>query len=77
MDKCRSCGADIIWGRARKTKKWIPLDGIRVSRGTRFLVDNDGVAHTITDGMGHPSHFATCPNAKEHRKDDSQGELGL
>lgn len=77
-NKCRRCDADIIWGRASKSKKWLPLDAMRVTRGVRFVVSEEGLAYTITSGPGHPSHHATCPNAKvPDENDDSQGELDV
>jgi hypothetical protein len=77
MDKCKSCDADIFWARASKSKKWMPLDAIRIGHGVRFVMDDDALAYTTTVGQGHPSHYATCPSAQRHRKDDRQGELNV
>lgn len=53
---CRSCGAAIVWvvttSRAR-----MPCDD-----KIRTLVTDEGVIV-----RGRESHFATCPNANEHR----------
>ena len=77
MDKCKYCDADIIWSRARTTNRWMPLDGIRVERGVRFVVDDAGTAHAITIGSGHTLHVNTCTARREPVDDGSQGELDV
>lgn len=67
MSVCRTCPAQITWARTEKGKR-IPLDVGRVPDGN-ITVDAEGVAHYVTPGTGdRVSHFATCPNAKEHRR---------
>ena len=67
---CSSCGAPIEWVKTEYSKN-MPLD-IEPS-----LVGNvelrDGVAYYVRDGerdgrMLRVSHFATCVNAKKHRR---------
>lgn len=83
MSRCRSCGAEIIWIRT-KAGKQMPVDTkterfIADPEGDRLYVMNDG--HTMRGtpvrpgeenaagvSSGHTSHFATCPNAKKHRR---------
>ena len=79
ISKCKSCAADIIWARAWKTKKWMPLNAARVNHGLRFIVSRGGLAYAENTGSGHESHYATCPDAKEHREeaDSKQGKLAL
>jgi hypothetical protein len=67
MPNCKSCGAEIIWATTGKGNA-IPLDA---KPEHRFV---------IVPLMGHPenlraeyiktyiSHFATCPQAEQHRK---------
>lgn len=51
---CRSCGAPIFWMVTKADKK-MPLD-IRSAR-----LEEDGTRTYL-------SHFATCPQADQHRK---------
>jgi hypothetical protein len=56
--RCRSCGADILFLNTTKGK-WIPVDvdSIKI------------IGATLFDPKTMIAHFATCPNAKEHRKE--------
>lgn len=67
MANCKSCGAEIVWGRTIHDMA-IPLDiksELRfIFRPAPSLRDDDRVVVTQT----YQSHFATCPNAAEHRK---------
>jgi len=56
-DKCKSCGAPIVWVRSVINKP-IPLDP-KIYR----VVTEDGVVV-----KGRISHFATCPNADKFRR---------
>jgi hypothetical protein len=55
----------------------MPLDAIRISQGVRFIVDEEGTAHTITTGMGHTLHVNNCTARPGPVSDDSQGELDV
>jgi hypothetical protein len=73
MAECRSCGAEIVWART-PSGKLMPLDPERVLGGTIEL-DPDEDASLVTrfvgkrDGQPHyVSHFATCPQASQHRR---------
>lgn len=66
MTNCKTCGAEIVWGVTINDKR-VPLDPPE----KRFV--------HIGDTLGAPlvqvqdtwlSHFATCPQADEHRKHD-------
>lgn len=57
---CSSCGAPIIWAES-KAGKPTPLDAKPESR----FIFIEGVAQQI---MTYTSHFATCPNADQHRR---------
>lgn len=72
--KCRSCGAAIMWVKTQSGKS-MPLDAAPVDAtkvdGTCFV--EDGVAYfgaidRPPGDLHYVSHFATCPNAKQHRK---------
>jgi hypothetical protein len=79
MIKCRSCGAEIKFIRM-KSGRWNPVDparrGIKKDGGNEVLITEDGelIQGTFAsveegaNGFGYVSHFATCPNAYEHRK---------
>lgn len=69
MSRCRSCAAEIIWAHTTAGKS-IPLDALPVTGGNIELVD--GVAHVASQAVlsidpMYVSHFATCPDAAEHR----------
>jgi hypothetical protein len=68
MAVCKSCGTPIEWARTEKGKR-IPLDlRVRAENANLFL-DDEGVVHYVAPGEGERiSHFATCPNAKTHRR---------
>lgn len=80
MAKCKSCGAEIIWITMKSGKK-MPCDAKPITyrtlvpgtKGGLTLVTPDGrVASGVfdpgSDQVGYTSHFATCPNAAQHRK---------
>lgn len=78
IDKCRLCGADILWARSWKNKRWMPLDVVRVSRGVRFVVAGGGIAYLENTGQGHEPHFATCEKRKKAEEMDvDQGEMDV
>ena len=73
---CISCGAPLLWVRT-EAGNWMPLDPQPIFRGNIKL--NKGIAYYQTKEEVHEadalllptlylSHFATCPNAKKHRK---------
>lgn len=74
--RCKSCGADIVWGVNKATGKKIPLNAspqglyaVRVSNGQTVCVPvrdyvkmkGDADVSILTN------HFLTCPNADRHR----------
>lgn len=80
IGQCRSCGQRIRFIHM-KSGKSMPVDERLVnyklaSGGKERIVTPDGdVVACITgvcakeaDGFGYVSHFATCPNARQHRK---------
>lgn len=69
MTSCRTCGADIRWLRLAKSGKAIPIDPNPNPEGT--LIIKDGMGHTAPEdhkGPRYMTHFATCPDAKYHRR---------
>lgn len=58
QQSCRSCGAPIVWFRTAKGHR-MPVDA-----GTTKPTDAE---HQL-DLSRHVSHFATCPNANQHRR---------
>lgn len=68
---CTSCGRDIIWCKTPQGKR-MPVDAEPVKGGNLRLEDvqDEGPCVYCTKaGEGtHVSHFATCPNAAQHRK---------
>lgn len=75
MGKCKSCGAAIKWIRM-KSGRTMPVD----EKAVKYIPD--GYSHIVTEKgevvtgriseygtkTGYISHFATCPNAKQHRR---------
>ncbi len=60
--KCRSCGADILWGVTSADRK-APLDA---KPETRMILNGDG---RLVQVHAYTNHFATCPSADQHRAD--------
>lgn len=76
MSTCKSCGAEVIWKVTEGGKK-TPIDAEPCEDGNLFFFGSG--AHPVSmikpglkfDGPRYKSHFATCPNAKQHRKPKS------
>jgi pentose-5-phosphate-3-epimerase len=56
VQKCRSCGAEIVFLRTKK-HKLIPVDAATVRRDDYQF-----------DYARHKAHFATCPDADKFRR---------
>ncbi|MBO5841050.1 MAG: hypothetical protein J6Q86_06490 [Methanobrevibacter sp.] len=80
VEKCRSCGADIVWIKMASGKK-MPCDAGMISFDIAHPGDKDaqvyvtpggkvarGYFNPAGGGVGYISHFATCPNAGKHRR---------
>ena len=61
--RCRSCQARVVWARTQKNGKPVLLD-VNARRVARPLAG--GVGFAISSEY---VHFATCPNAAQHRRD--------
>lgn len=62
---CNSCGAEIIWAKTPAGKD-MPLD---VKGETLWIVEGGaGQPSTCRPVQVRKSHFATCPNAAQHRR---------
>ncbi len=81
--RCRSCGAKILFIKSEKGR-FIPCNPTvtryKMENGgkEKVVLDTGKVVSCRTDisaeemdGVGYISHFATCPNAKVHRKGKS------
>lgn len=72
-DRCKSCGASIVWA-LTKDGKHIPIDNQPVKGGNLRMTSLGREPLTVEvkpvepEIYGWVSHFATCPNADEHRK---------
>jgi hypothetical protein len=73
---CSSCGAPLRWGRTRSGRA-LPVDAepaadgnCRISRsGAAEVLGPLEVALAVAEGETlYRPHFATCPNAAEHRR---------
>jgi hypothetical protein len=59
MSNCSSCGAEIIW-KTTKNGKTHPFNAKTTFAAVK---GSDGNTHCVFVNI---SHFATCPNAREH-----------
>lgn len=70
---CRSCGAAIEWAVTGKGRR-MPLDlisdpgGLLVVHAGRVEFAEHAPADWPTDLPRRTTHFARCPNAKQHRR---------
>ncbi|MFA6031151.1 MAG: hypothetical protein WC969_14945 [Elusimicrobiota bacterium] len=74
LSACRSCGAPILWAETASGKK-CPFDAKPTPAGEWALDDttHPPLAAKIvraegSSESGFTCHFATCPNAAEHRR---------
>jgi len=69
MSTCRTCGATIVWSRTENNKN-IPLNPEPVEGGNIILECNGALARVVKpDGARrYISHYATCPQAAQHRR---------
>ena len=80
MSKCKSCGAEIKWI-PMASGKLMPVDAKKISYMTLVPGTKGGMILVTPDGqiacgkfdpngekIGYTSHFATCPNANQHRR---------
>jgi hypothetical protein len=58
LTRCRSCQAGIVWLKTKSGKN-MPVDADTWVQGQPPIFNPD---------LGHITHFATCPNADQHRK---------
>lgn len=69
--KCRSCGADIIWALSDHGKR-MPVNA-EMASGSGFVLEGDPPRARLSVGEAvHLSHFATCPQAGKWRKRDRE-----
>jgi len=65
---CRSCGARIVWGQTNRGKR-IPIDLDSIPGAEPFSAENASRPPAVRfDPLVHTTHFATCPQADEHRR---------
>lgn len=83
MSRCKSCGREIVWIKMSSGKA-MPCDAAPISysenmhpnaKGNNILTlvtEKGTIVRTVFDPsgdkVGYTSHFATCPNANQHRR---------
>lgn len=79
MSQCNSCGAEITWVYTTNGKR-MPIDNEAVENGNLVLTGETRRGSPVVAYLkrGDPqlpldvarlvSHFATCPNAEQHRR---------
>lgn len=80
MAKCSSCGAEIVWIKMALSGRPMPCDEKLVpykydAKGKDIVITPNGEAvkcrlkfEGMPTGLARLSHWATCPNANQHRK---------
>lgn len=65
---CRSCGARIVWAETENGKR-MPIDA-KPEKRLVLIIDppSPGTTPLVDVRDTYVSHFATCPNAAQHRK---------
>ena len=71
MAYCKSCGANIVWSKTEAGKA-APLNQPPEKRFIMFIKP-DGCEY-VKMVETWVSHFATCPDANQHRKPSTQGD---
>lgn len=72
LAECSTCKAPILWARWALSGRAVPIDPTPVSSGNLAL--EAGRVHLYTDDDARlqrerfTSHFATCPDADQHRR---------
>ena len=77
-DKCKSCGASILWTETEQGRA-MPVDPEPLALGNVVLSDSEDPRGPIRSSLvrrgergeregRYVSHFVTCPNAKLHRR---------
>lgn len=74
LERCRSCGAKVFWARTTQGAL-MPVD-FEENQGGNIVINDDGkivvlrkdLFEDIKDVPRYNSHFATCPNAYQHRR---------
>lgn len=78
-ERCRSCGAPVIWRKHVRTGRPMPIDWEPSPKGNLVLLGADSyglVASGLEGSPGcHLSHFATCPKADDWRRKRPSGGL--
>ena len=64
ISSCKSCGAKIVWMKTKKGKN-IPVD---FTEKVRVFLDFTTPRPLTFNHKTMTSHFATCPQADQHRK---------
>lgn len=71
-DRCRSCGAAIVWT-TTANEKTMPVDAPEDDAAQRvvLVLDTSEARPRVLSRIAATtvSHFSTCPNAAKHRKD--------
>lgn len=72
MSACRSCNAEIVWATSATSGKPMPMDLKPDPKGQFVIVSGKARRATAEDDRLHrerfTSHFATCPQADQHRR---------
>ncbi len=84
MSKCKSCGAEIVFIRTT-ANKYMPCNAELIpykqtDDGKEYVMTEEGdlircttVFEGFPTGMARTPHWATCPQANQHRRSKNDG----
>jgi hypothetical protein len=76
MAQCKTCLQQIVWGVTANGKR-VPLDPAEKRYVLLHMLEGPAGVARSDDEYGmvdtHLSHFATCPQADQHRKEKTDG----
>jgi hypothetical protein len=69
LNRCKSCRRAVQWVEMASSGKRMPLDVAPAANGTIVIgADGKGYVDRNPGRAKFDSHFATCPNAQQHRR---------
>ncbi len=83
VQKCRSCGAPVIWLRHDRTGNLAPIDAEPGGNGNVLCLPNGHYVNLSplemldpdNQGQVHTNHFQTCPQAASWKRTSTQVSL--
>ena len=67
MSSCRTCRAPLVWAYT-ETGKRMPFDAHPAEDGSWVIRNGTAAYDPFARGPRYRPHFATCPDADQHRR---------